>query len=197
VGYPDIAIDSNNFIHLVYNSRAGDRFIDWQVFYKRSTDGGATWPVTYCLAGDRNTSDNPKIAIDSNDVLHVVWKHNNEIYYNNSTDGGLTWPEKQRITDMVGASLYPKIGIDLNENIHIVWQDDNRWVIKNKDENYQILHIKSTDVGSTWSALERLTWKSSDSIHPSIALDLFNNIFVFWSNDSSGNLEIYRKKGIQ
>jgi hypothetical protein len=79
--FPAIASDSISNIHVVwydYTPGLSD------IYYKRSTDGGSTW-TSKRLTYSSGNSDNPIIAIDSNNHIHVVWQDdtpvNFEIYY--------------------------------------------------------------------------------------------------------------------
>jgi hypothetical protein len=99
-----------------------------------------------------------------------------------------TWEKTKRLTWNIGTSRNPSTAVDSSNIIHVVWQDNS------KNNNYEILHKKSTDGGATWSKFKRLTWNSGTSLVPSIAIDSSDNIHVFWEDDSKGNFEIFRKK---
>jgi hypothetical protein len=92
---PTVAADSNNAIHVVWADYAPGNF---ELYYKRSTDGGTSWSPAQRLTWNENESEDPAMAIDSNDTIHVVWKDqtpgNNELYYKRSTDGGRLVPLK-------------------------------------------------------------------------------------------------------
>ena len=122
--YPAIAIDSANTIHVVWSDTTPGNY---EIYYKRSTDGGATWGGNNRLTWNLGYSYVPAIAIDSADTIHVVWYDdtpgNYEIYYKRSTDGGATWGGNNRLTWTAGNSLYPAIAIDSADTIHVVWYD--------------------------------------------------------------------------
>ena len=86
--YPAIVVDSIDNLHVVWND---DDPGNYEIYYKRSTDGGATWLAGKRLTWNRNPSLVPAIAVDPADNLHVVWEEylsgNAEIYYRKSTDG--------------------------------------------------------------------------------------------------------------
>ena len=83
---PSLAADSVNGIHLVCN--AGPYFGSaYEIFYRSSADNGTTWAAFKRLTWNSGTSTHPKITIDSNDDIHVVWHDftpgNYEIFYKN------------------------------------------------------------------------------------------------------------------
>jgi len=84
--FPAIAIDSNNNLHVVWHDWTPG---NWEIYYKRSTDGGLSWGATKRLTWNSGNSLYPGIAIDSNNNLHVVWcdytPSNYEIYYKKGT----------------------------------------------------------------------------------------------------------------
>ena len=120
--YPAIATDSSRNIHVVWHDSTPG---NWEIYYKRSTDGGSTWS-TQRLTWNSGYSEYPAIATDSSGNIHVVWcdstTGNYEIYYKRSTDGGSTWTTK-RLTWNTGDSRVPAIATDSSGNIHVVWHD--------------------------------------------------------------------------
>jgi len=186
--YPAIAIDPNNNLHVVWHDNIPGNY---EIYYKKSTDGGSTWGATKRLTMNSGDSNYPGIAIDSNNNIHVVWDDltpgNYEIYYKRSTDGGSTWGGSQRITWNSGSSGITAIAIDSNNNLHMVWDDST-------PSNWEIYYKSSSDGGSTWSAAKRLTWNSGSSYYPAIAIDSNNNLHMVWQDSTPGNSEIYYKK---
>ena len=184
---PAIAADSNDHMHLVlYDDTSGND----EIYYKKSTDGGESWPGIKRLTRNSGSSEYPAIAVDTNNHIHVVWQddtHGNyEVYYKKSTNGGVTWTSK-RLTWNSGDSYRPSIAIDTNNHIHLVLYDDT-------PGNYEIFYKKSTDGGTTWTKAKRLTWNSGSSEYPAIAVDTNNHIYVVWQDDTTGGHNTYYKK---
>ncbi len=183
---PAIAVDSADAIHVVWqDSTPGN----WEIYYKRSTDGGTTWGSIQRLAWTAGESLFP--AIDSSGSVHVVWEDgtpgNYEVYFRSSADGGATWNPTKRLTWTPAGSFGPDIAIGASDQIHVVWSDDN-------PGNDEIFYKRSTDGGATWSAARRLTWTSNGSFKPAIAIHSTGQIHIAWYNETPDYGEIYYKR---
>lgn len=180
-----ITTDMVNGIHVVWQDYTP---MNHEIFYKRSTDSGATWSGLTQLTWNLAESSNPSITADSENGIHVVWHDNTpgnyEIYYKHSTDNGITWSGPKRLTWNKGNSFGPSITSDPNNRIHIVWQDVTFG-------NYDIFHKYSTDNGNSWSLLKRLTWNRINLNEPAITSDLNNGIHIAWHDKTLGNDEIF------
>ena len=185
---PALAIDSGDAIHVVwYDDTSGE----YEVYYKRSEDGGTNWSSTERLTWTSGISLHPAIAIDSSSTIHVVWEDhtpgNADIYYKASTNGGTTWSAAKRLTWTSGQSFLPAIDADSSDGIHVIWQDHT-------DGNGEVYYKASADGGTTWSAAKRLTWTSGESYGPGISIASNGAIHIVWYDDSLVNLEIYYKR---
>jgi len=165
-----MAIDSSDSIHLVwFDSSPGF----YQIFYRKSTDGGSTWPSPKQLTLSTSNSRSPKIAVDSSDNLHIVYKDDvsggYDQYYIRSTDGGSTWTSAKRMTWSLGMSFGNDIAIDSSDNIHVFW------------DNAADIHFKkSTDGGATWVSTKRLTWSNGMSSSPYVSVNSGSKIYFVW-----------------
>jgi hypothetical protein len=177
---PAAAVDSTNAINLVWADYTPGNS---KIYFKRSEDGGATWTEGKRLTWTSGDSYEPAIALDSSDTIHVVWDSdapgNYELFYMRSSDGGISWRAPQRLTWSSGWSEYPSIAIDSSDYVHIVWQDD-------KSGNLEIHAIRSTNGGTSWSAVKRLTWTSGASGCPDIIRGTTNTVHIVWQEDTLG-----------
>ena len=85
---PAIAI-WESLVHVVWqDNRTGD----FEIYYKRSTDGGQNWDPDTRLTNKNADSDKPSIAL-SESVVHLVWQDfrdgNREIYYKQNPTGNV------------------------------------------------------------------------------------------------------------
>jgi BNR repeat-like domain len=186
---PAIAVDPWGFLHLVWEDEAAG---NWEVYYKKSTDGGAHWTaatrLTWTTVSDEKV---PDIAVDFAGNLHVVYRllkqGNNEIYYMRKEVGD-HWRAARRLTWTARDSTSPAIVVDPWGYLQLVWMDST-------PGNYEVYYMKSINGGASWSANQRLTSTAGFSGVPAIVVDSSNNIHVVWCDDTSGNAEIYYRKG--
>ena len=130
------------------------------------------------------------MAADSSGNVYIFWHDdtpgNFEIFFKKSTDNGVTWGGNNRLTWNKGNSWYAAVAIDSSNNLHLTYYD-------NSIVNHEIYYKKSTDGGTSWSPLTRLTWTSGNSYHPRITVDTYGQIHVVWYDSTPGNSEIYYK----
>lgn len=85
--FPSIAVSSNN-VHVVSQDNRGQYYPKWDIYYKRSTNGGTTWGADTGLTNAPENSEIPVIAVSVNRV-NVAWQDNvtgnYEIFYKKYT----------------------------------------------------------------------------------------------------------------
>ncbi len=185
--WPSIAT-SGQYVLAVWHDYKwdGTRF-NWDIFYKRSTNGGADWEPDQRLTSYPRMTGPPSIAATGS-YVHIVWYDlgtgNAEIFYKRSTDNGLTWESEMRLTNDPAPSYMPSIGVS-GSNVHVVWYDQ-------RDGNYEVYYKRSTDNGVNWTPDTRLTIEPAESNRPSIAVS-GQNLHIVWYDQRDGNYEIYYK----
>lgn len=147
---PDIAIDSQGVIHIVWTKSAGRMCSDcFPVFYRRSADGGRTWSRLRELSPGQPLRFRLQIKLDLEDNIYVVW---DEVVdeanvvsstYVLSSDAGESWSAPVQFESLVGRSKQATMGVDGQGNVVAVWRTDQ------DDYIYRQL---SSDGGVSWSA---------------------------------------------
>ena len=182
--YSAIAINGAN-VYLVWQDDTPGQF---DVYFRRSTDSGATWQSIQRLTYSSGSSGEPVIAVSGTHV-YAAWfddtPGNFEIYFRHSADGGSTWQAVQRITNNAGDSQCPAIAAS-GASVFLFWSDDT-------PGNAEIYFSKSTDNGAAWGSAQRLTNNSGDSIHPAAAIKSAN-VYLVWNDSTPGNQDIYFRR---
>jgi hypothetical protein len=130
-GMPRLGMDrASGALYLVYQETEPHGDLD--IFFQRSTDGGATWSsplrVNDDPPGNKIRQHVPHMAVAANGRIDVVWldrrhayptpvlpapRGEADVYYANSTDGGRTFSPSRRITDRtinLDMGLIPRVG---------------------------------------------------------------------------------------
>jgi hypothetical protein len=178
---------SGSSVHIDWSD---DRNGNYEIYYKRSDDGGNNWGTDTRLTNNSAMSYASTLAV-SGSIVHVVWYDtrdgNPEIYYKRSVDGGVNWGADIRLTNNTETSNAPCIAVS-GSVVHIVWNDF-------RDYNCQIYYKRSIDGGLTWGADTRLTNTNTTSAASSISLS-GSYVHVVWYDYRDGNEEIYYKRSI-
>jgi len=185
-GEPDIAIDGSN-VYVVWSDETPG---NTEIYFRKSTDGGATWQAAKRLTNNAGESGYPAIAVVYSNI-YVVWGDSTPedsvmaIYFMRSTDGGITWQSAQRLTYTAKVSCFPAIAANYSK-VYLVWWDDT-------PGNREIYFRNSLDSGVTWQTAKRLTYNSEVSSAPHIVVS-GPSVYLTWFNAVSGNKEIYFRK---
>jgi hypothetical protein len=131
---PSIGVAGSS-VHVVWND---NRDGNWEIYYKRSTDGGLSWGADTRLTNDPSVSSGASVAVSSSNV-HVVWDdsrdQNEEIYYKSSGNMGFTWSPDLRLTNNSSTSMYGSVAA-FGPVVHVVWYD-------NRDANWEVYYKRN------------------------------------------------------
>ena len=175
---------SGDTVHVVwYDNRSGGNY---EIYYKRSTDGGISWGADTRLTNNVYYSSDPSISV-SGSVVHVVWDDqrdgNDEIYYKRSTDGGTIWGSDTRLTNDSSLSRNPCVTAS-GSVVFVVWNDYN---------TLDIFYKCSTDGGISWGVDTQLTNDPGPSWYPAVSVS-GSIVHVAWEEGRGGNANIYYKR---
>jgi hypothetical protein len=153
--HPDVGASAGYVIHAVwpYDSDGAGGADRSNVFYRRSTDGAATWSVEKKLNDDATNTDQwfPAVGVNSSGKVVASWYDRRLDSVNNfmfdrfaalSTDGGLTFGSNTRISDVSSGvptlnpnfdtfiatcyhGDYDQIATD-GTTAYLLWSDDRR-----------------------------------------------------------------------
>jgi hypothetical protein len=152
-----LVADKQGRLHVVFADADSSRIV-----YRRSNDGGITWPVWSEIPGGANLNDEysiyPRVAVDEHDRVYAVWIiepwPGRYALFARSDDAGNTWTSPQ-VIDRYDSSQYESEGygpefIDVEahaDQVHLIWDGS---------PTVERTHIWSTDGGETWSKPAKL-----------------------------------------
>ncbi len=161
----NIAIDSDDNIHLVWNGRGYDDYTAQnQILYRKRT---TTWGTLVQLTNIDASQTRPSIAIDSDDNIHVVWRGAGwgtytarvSILYR-EYDG--SWQDTEILHNVdYGFNANPSVAIDKDDNLYVVW--DGRGLGSNPNTGNIYLR-KRTD---SWQNIVLITDEDTTRRYPS------------------------------
>lgn len=177
---------SGSTLHVVWeDGRDGN----YEIYYKRSTDGGISWGSDIRLTSDAAASFQASVSA-TGATVHVVWREtrdagNYDLYHKRSTDGGASWGSDARLTSDPSVSYLPSVSAS-GTNVHLAWWD-------NRDGNDEIYYKRSADGGLVWGSDVRLTSDSAGSQYASVSVS-GPVVHVAWRDYRHGNSQIYYKR---
>jgi len=178
---------SDSFVHIVWNEFRHGGNGHSEVYFRRSTDRGATWGPETRLTFDTAMSYSPTVYPRGSNV-DVAWEDNRdgnfEIYHKRSTDCGESWSPDERLTHDSAVSVYPSIVTD-GASIHVVWFT--------LGSDTGIFYLHSTDGGASWDSVFTLVNDSFSVATPFV--DFSGSILhVIWKDTRDGHGAIYYKR---
>ena len=163
---PSIAA-SGSTVHVVwYDDRDGN----YEMYYKRSTTGGASWSGDIRLTNAAGRSIFHSVAA-SGTTVHLVWEDerdgNQEVYYKRSTDDGFSWGSDTRLTTSADSSAWPSVAAT-DSAVHVVWSDK-------RDGNFETYYKRgyARDVSCAWLGAPSGTLDSGSVVTP--VCSVYNN----------------------
>ena len=148
------------------------------IYFTRSSDGGATFGNIINLSNDPGDSYNPHLSIIGNNV-YVAWVDgtpgpygNPDILFRRSVNDGASFGPTTNVSNNLGISTEPNMAISSN-SIYIVWRDDTLG-------NEGIFFKRSVDNGATFGSTIYLSYHSSNginSVRPEIVANA-NDVYI-------------------
>ncbi|MEM2139824.1 PKD domain-containing protein [Nitrososphaera sp.] len=152
---------------------------EYEVFFSRSTDSGASFSASANLSGNLGTSELPIVSASGTNVI-VAWTDNTpgnfDIMYARSTDSGATFGSAVNLSSNSGSSDWPWVSFT-GSNVYLAWQDDT-------SGNDEIMFSKSTDSGATFGSAVNLSSNSGSSLDPFVT-SAGSSVTVTWDDASS------------
>lgn len=158
-----VAIDSNDWIHVVWPSETG-------IKYRRRTASG--WGEIIALqAGTGWPCDFPVVAVDGSNNVHVAWQADrgadaaDDIRY--TAYNGTAWQAIEGIGNTTETNLqdHPAIAIDSSGNTHVAWRAKGKIYHREKiAATWQAIETP-VDAGAEWQEMCNIVMDEDDNIH--------------------------------
>ncbi len=161
-------------------------------YFRRSTDGGATFEPEQRLTADppERPANSWAPSLSARDqYVWISWfddrDGNFEIYASRSLDSGVSWSPDARLTMTPGQSQRPVIS-QRDDRLFIVYWGDS-------DFDKQVYLLQSNDLGASWSVPERLSSGGVASVLPGVTAAA-TGVHVVWTDGRDQNAEVYYKR---
>ncbi|MGA1841027.1 MAG: hypothetical protein ACMUIU_10410 [bacterium] len=188
-----VASDNNN-VHVVW---ADDRIANnYEIYYKRSVDCGATWSSDSRLTNDPGGTGMSQIAVSGTN-LHLAWiddrDGNKEVYYKRSVNNGDTWEPDARLTNNAVLDHIPFIAVNQN-TVYLTRYSEQ----VPAPGQWGIHYIHSTDNGQSWSPdIPLVTIPTASPAYPSKIGITGSTVHIVWEDSRHTNASEIYYKGFQ
>jgi len=183
---PAVIQTSDSKLWVVWTS---DRSGNDDIWYKTSSNGGASWSADTQLTTNSDSDASPAIAQSADGAIWIVWAvdrspYDTPFYYVKSADNGLTWMPEAALPITQYNVSYPRLILGTDSRLWLAWSNFY-W------PNGHVWYATSGDNGSSWSAPEQFTRFVGKNIYPGLAALPGGKAGVAWTSDRSGNDDIW------
>ena len=157
----------------------------WDIYARRSPDGGATWQPGQLLSrfpqqSSGDLSARPEMVSDGQNSFWVVWvglrSGRSRLYLSRSTDGGQTWADPVELSGQ-SQSVFGQRLVRSGERLVLIWEDT-------RTGRNRIYAVSSSDGGVTWTSPTRVDHLPADSVTdavaPVVVMSPAGEVFVAW-----------------
>jgi len=160
------------------------------IFYKRSTNNGASFGSTKNLSGGINGGAGKVLTSGKN--VYVTWQSGTDIFFKRSTNEGASFGSAKNLSNNPGESGQADIAASGN-NVYVVWNDDTGISTGNcnaSEHGCDVLFRASNNKGASFSSTINLSNNPGASYNTNV-LSSGKSVYVLWLDATPGNFEIF------
>jgi hypothetical protein len=184
-----MSLDANGNIDIAWLQSANG------VFFRRSTDGGATFSNTTVV----QVNAEPKylqMGLDAAGSINLLWWTPAgpfggfvAAFFSRSIDGGLTFSTPTNLSPNLGGiqSLSPQLVVDPSGNVDIFWFDF---------VNPGLFFIRSTEGDANFSAPVKVWSVVGDGFNLRAASGSKGQVYIFWTREEGAQCDILFSRSI-
>lgn len=168
----------------------------WDVFARRSPDGGNTWEPEQLLSrfpqnAPTDAYFRPEMITDGKKNFWAVWvairSGRSRLFLSRSTDAGHSWSDPVELSGQ-SQSVFGQRLASSGERVFVVWQDK-------RTGRDRLFSVSSPDGGVTWTAPTRVDHLpddlKTDAFGPSVLMTPSGETFVAWNDGRNGRDDIF------
>jgi hypothetical protein len=190
---PDLAMDDNGDLHMIWMERAG---VTFTVYHAGSDDQGSNWTYSDPMTTSASGNDRVEAAmdVDAYGLVHTVWVErfpagDHQLWY--ALLSGDSWEEMAMITqtNYVTYIVAPDV-VATPDFVHALWSETNAGAKRD-------VFYSRSEAGGAWSPATCTVETSFSSQYPRVAADPDGNLHVVWeeNNKSPAAHEVYYISG--
>ena len=180
-------------LHVVYYTIGVYPDVKGGIYHTISADNGETWQEPELID---SIARNPSIAVDSDSILHLVYKLGGIDAYNigHRTYYNSIWSEIDTVfhSEVITVSR-PHIAIDSDKNLHCIWKRESGGEFTNSEIYYK----KYTQTNGWDSEPTNISQTFGASEYPTLVIDSENNVYAFWKDSgediANDKMVLFRK----
>ncbi len=187
---PQIKIDLTDKVYLICLATISGNKAMVSNIYSAGSWSSETIPPP---AGTETVTDDPQLAIDSNNNVYAVWESTidgqKEVVSNVYSSGN--WSSEATIipppSGTISSTNRPNIAIDSNNNVYAVWEstvDGNKEIVGNiYSSSSWSSQATIIPVPSSWTTI-------STAARIGLAIDATDKVYALWDSTIDGQMEI-------
>jgi hypothetical protein len=182
--YGQVRSSDNNIYVVWQESLPGHTDRNYEIFFKKSSDGGNSFGEKMRLSDNVGFSEHPQMASENKSV-YIVWADdtnvNKQIYFKKSNDGGNSFGEQMLLSDG-NSNAYNQEIASFGNNVYITWLE------KVPYGPYRVMLVSSNDGGDTFHKPITLSENAMAQTFPKIsAFD--SHVYVAWNVEEQPNMK--------